>query len=384
MKSYNDTHDLHIVYLITKLELGGAQKVCLSLFNGLKESGYSSLLISGTQGPLAEQVRQNPFVYLMPTLTREISLAGIYNELKNFFHLIGYLKKLKKKYPHLIVHTHSTKAGLVGRWAALFAGIKRRVHTIHGYAFHPHQSYIPWLLIYFLELITSLITTHFICVSSTDVQTGIRLFPKFKYKYSIIRAAVDWDQFTTKNSSVIPEATDLFIIGTIACFKKQKNLTDLIKAFHVAYQKNRALRLEIIGDGILRNELEQLIALYALQDVVTLHGWQKNVVPYMQKWHAFALTSLWEGLPCAIIEARLLKLPILAYNTGGIHDVIISTKNGFLYNQKDWASMAQGMVELSTNKELYNSMQNYNEDLFDYHATTMINNHIMLYKELLF
>ncbi len=237
-------------------------------------------------------------------------------------------------------------------------------------------------MIYFLELITSFITTRFVCVSSADVQTGIRLFPFFKNKYSIIRAAVDWDQFTTITFPPKQTPQDLFIIGTIACFKKQKNLTDLIKSFHSAYRANKNLRLEIIGDGIMRNEIEQLINLYEIQDVVILHGWQKNVVPFMQSWHAFALTSLWEGLPCAIIEARLLKLPILAYDTGGIHDVIINKKNGFLYAQKDWRSLAEGMLELSINKELYNNMRNYNENLLDYHATTMINNHIALYKEL--
>lgn len=381
MKSYDESFDLHVVYIITKLELGGAQKVCLSLFEGLKESGYTSRLISGTQGPLAEEVAHNPFVYLIPTLTREIGFFGIYNEIKNFFHLIHYLKRLRKKYPHLIVHTHSTKAGLVGRWAAFFAGVKRRLHTIHGYAFHPHQSYLAWFIIYSLELFTNFITTHFICVSSADVQTGIRLFPFFKKKYSIIRAAVDWDKFIPSDAQQ-KTVQNNFIIGTIACFKKQKNLVDLIQAFHAAYQLNPALRLEIIGDGALRPDLENLIKNLHIESVVTLHGWQKNVAPFMQKWHAFALTSLWEGLPCAIIEARLLKLPIISYNTGGIHDVIINKKNGLLYNQKDWTSLSQGILELSTNKELYSALCSYNENLHDFHVSTMVNNHIALYKEL--
>ena len=105
------------------------------------------------------------------------------------------MKKLKKQHPHLIVHTHSTKAGIIGRWAAFFAGIKKRIHTIHGYGFHAHQNKILWVSIYLIEFITSLITTHYVCVSSEDVKTGIKLFPHFSGKHSIIRAAVDWDQF---------------------------------------------------------------------------------------------------------------------------------------------------------------------------------------------
>lgn len=219
------------------------------------------------------------------------------------------------------------------------------------------------------------------CVSSADVHTGVKLFPWFKKKYSIIRAAVDWEKFhnlTCEEKS----SSQLFVVGTIACFKKQKNLTDLIKAFHHAYQKNNQLRLEIIGDGVLRNHIEQMITAYALADVVRLHGWQKNVASFMLSWNSFVLTSLWEGLPCAIIEARLLKLPVLSYNTGGIGDVIINNKNGFLYNQKDWRSLAEGILAVSTDKELYKNLQNYNEDLSDYNDQIMVSKHIDLYSEL--
>jgi glycosyltransferase involved in cell wall biosynthesis len=388
--------ELHVVYIITKLELGGAQKVCLSLFEGLSQAGHSSLLISGPEGALVTTVRNNPFVYLLPDFKRELSFLGLFQELKNFFHLIRYLKKLKKQFPNLIVHTHSTKAGLIGRWAAFFAGVKKRIHTIHGYAFHAYQPKVVWWAIYMLEFLTSLITSHFVCVSSSDVSIGVKLFPRFKHNYSIIRAAVDWQQFhEIINAKMLSEFSEeylntniqnsqkVFIIGTIACFKKQKNLTDLIHAFNEAYQKNTMLRLEIIGDGALRPELEKMIQNYCLIKVVTLHGWRNSVAPFMFLWDAFALSSLWEGLPCAIVEARLLKLPILSYNTGGIHDVVIHGKNGFLYKQKDWKALADGMIELSTNKELYKKMQNYNENLSDFNNATMVTKHIDLYTNLL-
>lgn len=355
--------ELHVLYIITKLELGGAQKVCLALFEGLTQSGHVSLLVSGQEGPLVAKVEHYPHVYLLTNLKREISLFALYHEAKNFLQLIRHIKQLRQKFPDLIVHTHSTKAGLIGRWAAFFAGVKKRIHTVHGYAFHAFQPKFVWWSIYILELLTSFITSHFVCVSSTDVQTGVRLFPKFKNKYSIIRAAVNYEHFVNLHpAQKAVQKNEPFIIGTISCFKKQKNLTDLLHAFHYAYQKNNALRLEIIGDGVLRPHLEQLIKTFELSDVVTLHGWQDSVAPLMLSWHAFALSSLWEGLPCAIVEARLLKLPVLAYNTGGIHDVIVHGKNGFLYTQKDWKSLSEGMIEISTNKELYKKLQAYNKD----------------------
>ncbi len=376
--------ELHVVYIITKLELGGAQKVCLSLFEGLQQAGHNAALISGTEGPLVATIQHNPSVYLLNNLKREVSLYNLYAEIKSFLLLFYYLRTLKKKYKNLIVHTHSTKAGLVGRWAAFLAGIPTRIHTVHGYAFHSFQPKIIWLGIYFLELITSFITTHYVCVSSSDVQTGVSLFPFFKKKYSIIRAAVNWQHFyqLQHNKLSITHDHNLFIIGTIACFKKQKNIPDLIKAFWHAYQHNSNLRLEIIGDGILRPQIEQLITSYNLNQVITLHGWQQSVAEIMLNWHAFALTSLWEGLPCSIVEARLLKLPILTYNTGGIHDVIIHGKNGFLYKQGDWQSLANGIIELSLNQNLYKKMQQYADDLNDFNNEIMVQKHIELYSDL--
>ena len=195
----------HIIYIITKLELGGAQKVCLSLF----ESNRSATLITGAEGPLIPRVANNPNVILIKELTREVRFFGFINELHCFLKLVLTLRRLKKKYPHAIVHTHSTKAGILGRWAAFFAGIRTRIHTIHGYAFHNHQNKVAWLLIYATELITSFITTRFVCVSYADVKTGIRLFPWFANKHSIIRAAVEYTSFVPACRTILRQGPSL-------------------------------------------------------------------------------------------------------------------------------------------------------------------------------
>lgn len=377
--------ELHVVYIITKLELGGAQKVCLALKKGLEEEGHICPLISGTSGKLSSTVQKSSHVYLLDSFTREVSFFSPLKELKNFFILRAQIKKLKKQFPDLIVHTHSTKAGIVGRWAALCAGVKHRVHTVHGYGFHQHQNRFVWSVIYLCELVTSLITTHFVCVSSEDVKTGIQFFPGFVRKHSIIRAAVDWEQFyhPARVAAPFPQESAPFIFGTVACFKKQKNLMDLLEAFYRVYTHYPHARLEVIGDGTLRPQFENWIAEHQLGNVITLHGWQDKVAPIMINWHAFVLSSLWEGLPCAVVEARLLKIPVVCYNTGGIHDVIMHGENGFLYPQGNIKALAQGMMDLVQDPALVHKLQHFNEDLTDFDNQQMIKQHLDLYQKLL-
>lgn len=377
--------ELNVLYIITKLELGGAQKVCLSLKNDLQKMGHNTLLISGKEGPLVKEIQKSCHVYLLESLKHSVSISGIWNELKNFFYLIKKIRKLKKRFPNLIIHTHSTKAGIIGRWAAFFARVKKRVHTIHGYAFHKNQNKIIWSGIYFIELITSLITTHFICVSSKDVETGIKLFPKFASKHSIIRAAVDWEQFykPARKANPFPQNEQPFIFGTTSCFKKQKNIFDLLNAFKIVHNKKPNSVLEIVGDGILRPEIENWILKNNIKKNVVLHGWKEKVEPIAIKWHAFVLSSLWEGLPCAIVEARLLKIPVLSYNTGGIHDVILHGENGFLYNQKDVTALSSGMIKIMEDRKLFCKLQNFQENLDDFNNLQMAKQHIELYNNLL-
>lgn len=377
-------HNNPIVYIITQLELGGAQKICLSLLQGLEQENSTVFLISSDQGPLAHALKNKSNVILLKYLQRNISLRGILHEWQSFKQIRKELKKLKAQYPNIIAHTHSTKAGIIGRWAAWASGIKTRIHTIHGYAFHEHQSWAQWIAIYTIELLTSLITTHFVCVSSHDVKIGMRLFPNFAKKHSIIRAAVDQKKFyrPAEHASQFPTQNEPFIFGTISCFKPQKNLFDLLQAFKYVHMHNTNTRLEIIGDGTLRPAIEAWITQNNLQENVRLHGWQENVSPFMSLWHAFTMSSLWEGLPCAIIEARLLKIPIISYTTGGIPDVISHGENGLLYKQKDWQSLAQGMLHLSRDTNIFTKLQTYEDNLDDFENKQMIQEHIKLYMQI--
>ena len=364
----------HVLYILTKLELGGAQKVCLSLIQGLKNQGEKSSLISGSDGPLVEQAQELTTTYFLKSFKREVSFLGIWREFYTFIDMIRTIKKIHAQHKNLIVHTHSTKAGIMGRWAAWFAGVNIRIHTVHGFGFHDHQNKIVWFLIYLCELFTRVITTHFICVSKKDLDLGSGLFPGFAKKSSIIHAAIDWEKFyqpatQTTMSEAINTSKHVSVIGTISCFKPQKNLFDLLQAFkrvHERVSHYKHVELHIIGDGLLRKNIETWITENKLTENIKLLGWQTNVASIIKMWDLFAMSSLWEGLPCSIIEARLCKIPVVAYNVGGICEVIHDGKNGFLIPPGNWQLLAEKLALLIENQKLYAQFKEFHDNLWDF------------------
>lgn len=365
-----------IVYVVTKLELGGAQKICLRLFNDLQSKDTDTFLFSGTSGALVDQVKEKPQVTLLPSFVREISFLNLWKDIKTTYLLVRHFKKIKTEYKNVIVHTHSTKAGYIGRIAAWLAGIPKRIHTIHGFGFHSHQSYVINVLAFTLEWISSLVTTEYICVSSHEYEIGKKYFLKFTKRAHIIRAAVDETKFIPAKKTT----NQYFTFGTVACFKPQKNLFDLLEAFKLIHALYPYTRLEIIGDGIQRKEIENWITENKLNNAITLLGWQQNIQTHMARWQAFTLSSLWEGLPCAIVEARFLKIPVIAYNVGGIADIIEHGKNGFLCKPKNIHAFTAHMEQLITQHVIRHKLQEYAEPhISNFYTNTMIHQHKNLY-----
>lgn len=379
--------ELLVLYILTKLELGGAQKVCLTLFKGVAKRGHLSGLITGAEGVLVPQIQQHENVHLLQEFKREVGLKNLPSELKSFFSMYHLIRKIKREHPMLIVHTHSTKAGVLGRWAAFFARVSKRVHTIHGFGFNDCQSWPKWSFFYLLEYVTSLVTTHYVCVSEKDRLTGIKKLPFFARKSSIIRAAVDWDRFyvPAKKEKTTKQC---LVIGTVSCLKPQKNIIDLLRAFKFVYDQTslndrQYIFLHIIGDGALRGELEEFVREKGLIEHVVFLGWQADVSKWMKGWDIFAMSSLWEGLPCAMVEARLSKLPVITYDVGGVAEIIKDGKNGYVVNVGDWQVLADRLLSLLQNHQLRMDMVNYDENLTDFKNSSMVREHVVLYKKLM-
>ena len=182
---------LNILHIITKLELGGAQKTTLELLARLDRSKYRLFLVTSPHGILTDEISKIPDIdtYLIPALKREISL---FNDLKAFLKLSRYLKHKRID----IVHTHSSKAGILGRWVARFMRVPVVIHTIHGWSFHNSQNFLLRKLCIFLERLTARITDKLIAVAKSDIRKGEDSGIATDGKYNLIPYGLPLEKFT--------------------------------------------------------------------------------------------------------------------------------------------------------------------------------------------
>ena len=371
-------HNPAVLHIITKLDLGGAQKSCLALIQELQQNypNFDVYFISGTQGELIANTKTLKNVYLLDSMLWELNPRNFWAELKNFYQIITIMRQIKNKHDNVIVHTHTIKAGTIGRWAALFAGIKHRVHTIHGFSFNLYQNKLIWLFFYLIELFNSLITTHFICVSSQDLKAGSEIFPFFNQKASIIRAATLAKKTTPLPSfGAAKRPPHTTTIGTIASLKTGKNLFDLLKSFKYATDKLKRVQLEIIGDGPLRPYLETYLLNNKLHNQVKILGWVPSPAQHTKNWDAFIFTSLWEGLPCAVVEMIDSGIPTFSYNVGGISDLIDKSK---LFYHGKWVTLITEIIETQS----YPPKTKLTSLSQDFYIPKMALDHANLYKQL--
>jgi glycosyltransferase involved in cell wall biosynthesis len=337
-----------ICHIITKLELGGAQEVALHVVSHLDPTKYRAVLISGPGGLLTEEAQRLPHVEvnILPALGRTIHP---FDDLVAFVQLTKLLRQIRPS----IVHTHSSKAGILGRWAAWLAGVPVIIHTIHGYGITPIQPRWVKSLLVMVERITGWITTQWVAVSQADITKGL-VWGLFNNNVLLVRPGIDPRPFqqTIANSDRERLRMELgaepgtSLIGTVACLKPQKAPQDFVA---VAKQVSAAIpqaRFVLVGDGELRSHIEGLLNREGLADRVRLVGWRRDISNVMHAFDAFLLTSHWEGLPRVLLEARAAGLPIIATQVGGAEEAVANGTEAYLCTPGDCSSLAENVLHV--------------------------------------
>jgi len=332
---------IKVAHIITRLELGGAQQNTLYTVENLDKDKFDVTLICGKGGLLDEEVDKTGVkVVFIPSLRRKIA---------PWFDIIAFLKlwRICKKENFTVVHTHSSKAGVLGRWAARLADVPVIIHTVHGWSFNDYQNPILKKFYIWLERLTANITTKIIAVSYKDVEKGLKMGVGRQKQYIMIRSGIEIEKFRDAKIDITSKrkemglAPDRPVVGMVACLKPQKAPLDFVRVANKVRKRLPEVQFLLVGDGVLRHRAERLKKKLGLDGNLILTGWRRDIPEIMASIDVFCLTSLWEGLPRTILEATSCGVPIVATDVGGNSEVIRDNINGYLVKPGDISTFAK-------------------------------------------
>jgi len=337
---------LRVVHVITKLELGGAQQNTLYTVSNLNRSLFDVHLISGPGGMLDDEVHRLKDVDLRfsSDLSREIRPVAD-------FHAYNQLRDLLKELQPDIVHTHSSKAGILGRLAASALNVPVIIHTYHGFGFHRFQNPGVFRLYVALEREACRRTHHLIFVSRENWKRAEELDLIQKCSASLIRSGVEIepllqarrsDSFREEQLGVSPKEK---AIGMIACLKLQKDPVTFVEAADLVTRKNSNVKFLLFGDGDLADTVMRSVAKMKYPRSFRHLGWRRDVPEILANLDVLVLTSLWEGLPRVIPEAGIAGVPVVASNVDGNREIIFEGRNGTLAEPRDPRDFAAKIVQ---------------------------------------
>jgi len=398
---------IKILQIIARLNIGGAAIQAILLVQGLDPNQFQSVLVTGkvsaSEGDmiyLADTYGIKPII--ISNLQRDI---GILNDVKTF---LRFLRILNREKPD-IVHTHTAKAGTIGRIATFIHNLVyfdriRVVHTFHGHVFHGYFSKIMSTMVILTERILSKITDIIIATSESQKKELV-------YNYRIAQASkvrevklgVDLEPFLLSTQEKTPIAKKITcpelkigIIGRLVPIKNHKMFLDSAKIF---LEQNPSIKASflIIGDGELKQELIDYCHRLGLSDHVQFCGWKKEFPEIYTNLDIVALTSNNEGTAIALIEAMACSVPVIATNVGGVRDLLGNSqlefisdgfkifKRGILCRDNDAKGFAKGMEYLVKNKQLSKDIANVAQSFVveNYSKDRLIRDMESLYTEFL-
>jgi len=261
-------------------------------------------------------------------MTRSIRPVGDLCNLWRLFRLI-------RREQFDIVHTHSSKAGILGRIAAKCAGGAIVLHTPHVFAFQQVQSPILRTLYILLERLVAKVTDAIVCVSESEREEALLqriISPK---RLFVVPNSISWvPQRTDCRGAAVRARLDIpdgvAIVGTVANYRKQKGLEDFIDAAAIICERHPEIVFLMIGSGVLGPALKRRIAARGIQSNFRMCASDSSIWDYYACMDVFVLASKWEGMPYALLEAMAIARAVVVTAVGGCKDILEQGKNGFL------------------------------------------------------
>jgi len=343
---------LRVLLAVTRLELGGAQRVVLHTAKTLDRSSFAVALAWGPGDRLDHEAHSIPDLerFAVPALVRPIA------PLSDVRALAGLRAAIRGFRPE-VVHTHSSKAGILGRLAAHLEGVPVVVHTVHGFGFTPLQKAPMRFVLRTAERRLARWTDHFITVSESNRSRGIELGLFDDPRVTVIRAGVDLRRFQSAGGGEAARAAlglpaGVPVITQIGNFKPQKGPLDFVRVAATVHGRYPDACFVMVGDGPLLGAAKQLADDLGLGGRVVFCGWHDDIPALLAATSVSVLASYHEGLPCSVVESLAAGVPVVATAVDGTVEVVRSGDNGFLAPAGDVGALAAAVCRILDDPDL--------------------------------
>ena len=383
---------IRVVHVITRLILGGAQENTLLTVEGLdRMPEYEVTLISGPAlGPEGELIararRNNVNLIIVPQMQRAI------HPVRDAITLAKLVRLYRRLNPH-IVHTHSSKAGILGRVAARMAGVPIIIHTIHGLPFHPYETGLNNLLYKRLERWTARWSDKIITVADAmrgqAVAAGVAAPEKFVTIYSgmEVDTFLAADQRREAARRALGIAADEVVIGKIARLFELKGHEYVIAAAPKILHEFPKARFLFVGDGILRQKLQEQAARLGVAERIIFAGLvhPSRIPEMLGAMDLVVHASLREGLARVLPQALLAGRPVVSYDIDGAREVVRDGVTGYLVKPQAVDELADAVLKMLRDPAKARAMAMKGRELFanPFRAEIMVKRISALYRELL-
>ncbi len=381
------TGNIRILRIIARLNIGGPAIHTILLTHYLNDTFETKLVVGDvsvgeeSMDYLLQKYAVRP-VYLN-TLKRELSFIG---DFKSIISVYGIIRKFK---PH-IIHTHTAKAGAIGRAAGILYNVLhlnfgrkriRLIHTFHGHVFSGYFNRFVSAIFVMIERMLALFTDTIIVVSDALKKELSEIYKiTADKKIIVIYNGYDLEPFLDidcKDYHTPKQGQHEYIITTVGRLVPIKGHNFLIQGFS---KLNMQSKLVIVGDGILKEQLQNMSNKLGMSGRIEFMGYKKDIIPLYKKTDIFILTSLNEGAPVAVIEAFASARPVIATDVGGVKDLLgnkVTTlsgninlcERGILIPPSDPEAIATAIDYLFNNPEISDHISNAGREFVKEHFT---------------
>lgn len=339
---------LRVAHIITRLSKGGAQENTFHTVRLADRDRYDVDLISGPteghEGSIEDMVSDAEIdVVRVSHLVRDPA------PLRDMLALRALTELLKQR-QYDIVHTHTSKAGYLGRIAAHRAGVKHIVHTAHGNIFDGYFSALKTHVYIWMERHAARYTHRFIELTPGGIDEYLARRIGTAERYRVVFSGVDFAPFEQARAeralirAALGIAPEAFLVGGVGRLEPVKGFNYFVEAALLLARENPALRFILAGDGSQRAQLETMAA--PLGNAFTFLGLRADVPAVMAAMDVFVLPSVNEGMGRVLLEAGAAGTPIVATRVGGVPDLLRNGELGVLVAPRDAAALADGVRQL--------------------------------------